>query len=465
MNIIKFVSVALWSMCMFFLSCKKENPSLNETPATVEIFVCNSKGEPLENKAVGLYDENRYKDFQKDHTVKPMAEVTTNQKGIAHFVLENRPWFVKGTSVSLIFVVQELQDASNYKWWSKGGTVTLGKAHSFKIEVVYQDSTGGDEMTEEKPGEGAGENAESPFVIENGILTGIKDASLTHVVLPTEVKSIASKAFWESDIESLVLNEGLESIGSQAFSRSSKLTSVIYPASLKEIGTHAFEDCVALNEIDLSKTNLREISSNAFRETGLKKVALPASLKKIGSQAFLGTHLEEVVFSSELQEIDDEAFRGVVELTSVTLPNNIQRIGYQAFSDCALLSKVAYAGEMRTANCIVKIGAFQNCTSLTSFAFPQSLSEVQGWTFVGCGKLKEITLPKSVKKVGDQALRTNFTVETIIFEGEEAPELTGNPFPFKENILKIMVPSGKSETYKAKWASYESYHSKIEEKF
>ena len=31
MNIIKFVSVALWSMCMLFLSCKKENPSLNET--------------------------------------------------------------------------------------------------------------------------------------------------------------------------------------------------------------------------------------------------------------------------------------------------------------------------------------------------------------------------------------------------------------------------------------------------
>ena len=113
---------------------------------------------------------------------------------------------------------------------------------------------------------------------------------------------------------------------------------------------------------------------------------------------------------------------------------------------------------------MVEIGAFQNCTSLTSFAFPQSLSEVQGWTFIGCGKLKEIILPKSVKKVGDQALRTNSTVETITFEGEEAPELTGNPFPFKESILKIMVPSGKSEAYKVKWSSYTSYHSKIEEK-
>lgn len=418
MNIIKFVSVALCSMCMLFLSCKKENPSLNETPATVEIFVCNSKGEPLENKTVGLYDESRYTDFQKDHAVKPMAEVITNQKGIAHFVLESRPWFVKGISAELMFVVQELQDASNYKWWSRGGTVTLGKAHSFKIEVVHQDGTGGDETTEEKPGEDAGENVESPFVIENGILTGIKDSSLTQVVLPAEVKSIASGAFWNSHIESLVLNEGLESIELQAFSGSQKLVSVVFSASLK----------------------------------------------KIGSQAFLGTHLEEVVFSAELQEIDDEAFRGVAELTSVTLSNNMQRIGYQAFSDCEQLTKVAYVGEMKTADCMVEIGAFQNCTSLTSFAFPQSLSEVQGWTFVGCRKLKEIILPKSVKKVGDQALRTNSTVETITFEGEEAPELTGNPFPFKENILKIMVPSGKSEAYKAKWGSYEGYHSKIEER-
>ena len=68
-----------------------------------------------------------------------------------------------------------------------------------------------------------------------------------------------------------------------------------------------------------------------FVKQWLKKVAFPASLKKIGSQAFLGTHLEEVVFSAELQEIGDEAFTGVAELTSVTLSNNIQRIGYRAF--------------------------------------------------------------------------------------------------------------------------------------
>ncbi|WP_181979116.1 leucine-rich repeat protein [Phocaeicola plebeius] len=43
------------------------------------------------------------------------------------------------------------------------------------------------------------------------------------------------------------------------------MASVAFPASLKEIGGHAFEDCVALTEVDLSKTALQEISSDAFR--------------------------------------------------------------------------------------------------------------------------------------------------------------------------------------------------------
>ena len=119
----------------------------------------------MENKTVGLYDESRYTDFQKDHTVKPLAEVITNQKGIAHFVLESHPWFLKGTSAELMFVVQELQDASNYKWWSRGGTVTLGKAHSFKIEVVYQDGAGEMKQRKKNPVKMTGENVESPFVI------------------------------------------------------------------------------------------------------------------------------------------------------------------------------------------------------------------------------------------------------------------------------------------------------------
>lgn len=105
---------------------------------------------------------------------------------------------------------------------------------------------------------------------------------------------------------------------------------------------------------------------------------------------------------------------------------------------------------------------------MASVAFPASLKEIGGHAFEDCVALTEVDLFKTaLQEISSDAFRetsTNSTVETITFEGEEAPELTGNPFPFKESILKIMVPSGKLEAYKAKWDSYESYHSKIEEK-
>lgn len=452
MNIIKFVSVALCCMCIPFLSCKKETPSVNDTSAIVEVFVCNSKGEPLENKVVGLYDENRYENFQKDHTVKASVEVITDKNGIASFVLNSQPWFPNGSFAELMFVVKKLQDPLNYKWWSRGGTVTLGKKHSFRIEVDDNEDT-------EKP-----EDTVGKLLIENGVLTGLADPSLVRVVLPAEVKSIASRAFFNSNIESIVLNEGLESIGLQAFSGSSKLASVVFPASLKEIGAHAFEDCVALNEINLSKTSLQEIGSSAFREAGIKKVSLPVSLKKIAAQAFFQTHLEKVVFPEGLQEIGNEAFREIESLKSVTFPHNIQRIGYQAFQACKQLKEILYVGKMESANCIVEIGAFQDCMSLSSFSFPQSLSEIEGWTFIGCENLRKIILPGSVKKIGEMGLNTNFQIETVEFQGDEAPELGKRVFPFVSDISKILVPSGKSGAYKSKWSSYEAYHSKIEEK-
>lgn len=96
MNMIKFVSVALCGMCMPFLIRKKGTSSVNNTPAIVEIFVCNLKGKPLVNKVVVLYDENRYENFQKDHTVK------SSLKRIASSILENQPWFVKNSFVELM---------------------------------------------------------------------------------------------------------------------------------------------------------------------------------------------------------------------------------------------------------------------------------------------------------------------------------------------------------------------------
>lgn len=418
---------------------------MNNGSSMVEITVCNLKGEPLENQLVKMYDDVTYEAFKKDQTVKALLEMTTNQEGKANFILENQRWFAGGNSKELMFVVLNMRDVSNYEWWSMGGTVTIGKKCFFKIEVDTQNIAQDKDV---KP--------ESPFLIEDGVLMGMKDPSLTQIVLPAEVKSIAPGAFWESNVESLVLNEGLESIGVQAFARSTKLASVTFPSSLKVIGKHAFEDCVALTKLNLSKTKVEEIGSNAFRETGLKEVAFPVSLKKIGSQAFLKTQLENVVLPEGVQEIGNEAFREVVTLKSITLPNNIQKVGERAFYTCTQLMIVNYTGSMKLAEGVVENAAFSDCQALKRIILPQSISEVQSGVFIGCASLQEIILPESVRKIGSYGLRTNYPVEKIVFKGDEAPDLEDTSLSFLELLSVIVVPKGKSDIYKAKYPDYQS---------
>lgn len=448
MNMLKILSVALLGMCVLFLSCKKEKLSVNNDPSVVEITVCNPKGEPLGNTIVKMYDETTYEAFKEKQTTKALWEVVTDKNGKATFVLERQKWFVRTQYRELMFVVLETLDAANYEWWSKGGTVTAGKKQSFKIVVDRQESAQDMEKREEQP-------EESPFLIENGVLKGIKDPTLSQVIIPAEVKNIAPEAFWESNVESLVLNEGLESIGVQAFARSKKLASVSFPSSLKVIEKHAFEDCVSLTKVNLSHTAVEEIGSNAFRETGLKSVAFPASLKKIGSQAFLKTQLENVVLPEGVQEVGNEAFREVTTLKSITLPCNIQKVGERAFYACTRLVIVNYTGSVKSASGVMENAAFSDCQSLTRILLPQSTSEVKSGVFIGCASLKEIILPKSVRKIGSYGLRTNYPVEKIVFKGDEVPELQDTSLPFLEILSEIVVPKGRLEEYKAAYPDYQ----------
>ncbi len=440
MNMLKILSVALLGICVFFCSCKKEKLSVNNDPSVVDITVCNSKGENLENIIVKMYDETTYEAFKEKQTTKALCEVVTDKNGKATFILDRQKWFAGIQSRELMFVVMETLNATNYEWWSRGGTVTAGNKQSFKIVVDKQPA--------------AQETESSQLLIENGVLTGIKDPALSHVVLPAEVKSIASGAFWESNVESLVLNEGLESIGSQAFARSKKLASVSFPSSLKVIEAHAFEDCVALTDLNLSNTKVEEISSNAFRETGLKTVAFPASLKKIASQAFLKTQLDNVVLPEGVQEIGSEAFREVTTLKSITVPNNIQKIGERAFYACTQLANVNYTGSVKLAEGVVENAAFEDCQALTQISLPQSVVEIQEGIFIECANLEQIILPASVKKIGSYGLRTNHHLEKIVFMGEKAPELKETSLPFVDDLTSIVVPKGKLKEYQDAYTDY-----------
>jgi hypothetical protein len=73
-------------------------------------------------------------------------------------------------------------------------------------------------------------------------------------------------------------------------------------------------------------------------------------------------------------------------LTSITIPNSVTSIGYNAFYDSASLTSV------KLGNGLTSIGgtAFSGCASLASIMIPNSVTSIGGGAFNGCTKLISI---------------------------------------------------------------------------
>ena len=108
------------------------------------------------------------------------------------------------------------------------------------------------------------------------------------------------------------------SIGDNAFSSCSGLTSVTIPNSVTSIGNSAFTDCASLTS-----------------------VIIPNSVTSIGNSAFrYCTGLTSVTIGNSVTSIGDYAFTDCSGLTSVTIGNSVTSIGYDAFRGCSGLTKL-----------------------------------------------------------------------------------------------------------------------------
>lgn len=429
---------------VIFTSCRKSK----DTPANasiVRVMVSNNKGEVLKNTLVRMYDPASFEVFKKDPTTAALLGVATNDKGIATFELQQAQWFKTGKTVELYFVVAEILDKDNFRWWSEGGTITLGKNQAFKIVVEQKN-----------PAPSETDN----LIVKDNIAIGLKSKDITRLVFPENIKGIADEAFAESALETVVLNEGLLSIGKAAF-RNSKVSEITFPSSLEQLGENAFEDCHSLLAADLSATKLKTLSAQAFRESGLKSVILPASVETIGYQAFLGVKdMAECRFPEKLQTIEEEAFRES-GLIRADLPSGIKEIGYMAFAYCPALQTVSTFGEAKKSDGIVGVGAFSQCDRLKEVELPHSVAKLEGWTFVECPSLANITLGENLREVGDSGLKTNYGLGSLTFLGKQPPVFGNNAFPQAKG-LSIWVPQGTTQQYQEKLPSY--LHSVIKEK-
>lgn len=85
-------------------------------------------------------------------------------------------------------------------------------------------------------------------------------------------------------------------------------------------------------------------------------------------------------------------------------------------------------------NVVGTIGAFQDCTNVTSVVIPDGVVEIQDNAFYGCTNLEVVTVPSSVTLLRNCAFSDCPKLCAIYFEGN-APEQANYVFDATENVI------------------------------
>ena len=138
--------------------------------------------------------------------------------------------------------------------------------------------------------------------------------------------------------DTLVIPEGVTSIGNYAFSNNTNVKTVVLPSSVTDLGrgfdtstvkkvvlnegletisSRAFKSTTALEEVVIS-SSVKEIADNAFQKSGIKEIVIPANVETIGETAFGSSKIEKVTIEGNTS-IQGYAFRGCTNLREVYL--------------------------------------------------------------------------------------------------------------------------------------------------
>ena len=285
----------------------------------------------------------------------------------------------------------------------------------------------------------------------------------TDVVIPSahdgyKVISIGDYAFWNKKIKSIKRQEGVETIGENAFTGCDNLSSVTLPSTITSLGRSSFSQCSSLAEISLP-SSLESIGKWCFSYcSSLSSIAIPDKVKTIEEHTFEEClSLQNVTFGKGVETIGESAFyKNGIE--SLTLPGNIKTISARAFEKCESLTGVEFSQGLTTLGSL----AFLNCSSLQEVVLPDSLTEFvsgsssfgSGSQFEGCSSLSIVSLGKKMTTIPEERFRECVKL-TKIYIPASVQKLEYHSLGYPTSVKDIYYGGSESQWNKVEIGEYD----------
>ena len=249
-------------------------------------------------------------------------------------------------------------------------------------------------------------------VIEDGVTsigryTFDRCMSLTSVTIPDSVTSIRYGAFMmDTALTSLTIPGSVTSIENYAFYGCSHLTDMYYDGYgidwIAAGGNGSFApDTVRFKEDLYGKGACGDNVTWHLSADGTLTISGKGRINDYDNEdnpmpwEICRQYIKSVVIKSGVSGIGDYAFFYCDAMTSVTIPNTVTEIGDAVFCFCDALTSVMIPGSVTT----IGEWAFGSCQALTSVTIPDSVTAIGNYAFQDCTGLTGVTIPKSVAKI------------------------------------------------------------------
>ena len=312
------------------------------------------------------------------------------------------------------------------------------------------------------------------------------------------VTAIGDKAFWNcSSLTTVVLPEGIQTLGLEAFTYCFGLKYLELPSTLESIGERAFYGNNSLVKVISHIQEPFDISDDTFKNFNNPcpaKLFVPVGTES-KYQAITGWTMFQKIVEGEEKEttvdglnylyftvskkatvvagdykqltrveipttitvdnveytitsIDAEVFRDCRNITSFSLPDGLETIGKSAFMNCTRIP------DFSMPSCLKSIGdqAFYQCYGLTNVILPEGLETVGTSAFSGCLNLETLELPSTLKSIGSSAFFRDGSLTEVV--SYILTPLTISDDTFMSNYSSpssatLHVPTGTMEAYQA----------------